>query len=59
MNVSVMRRELDLDQSTMTYHLALLRNSGVIEPHRYGMNISYSLSEKGKWLAGIAKEITG
>jgi DNA-binding transcriptional ArsR family regulator len=59
MFVGAMCRELNLNQPAMSHHLALLRNSGVIEPRRQGQNTYYSLTETGELLAGVVKEVTG
>jgi DNA-binding transcriptional ArsR family regulator len=46
MYVGAMCRELNLNQPAMSHHLALLRNSGVIEPRRQEL------------LAGVIKKVT-
>jgi DNA-binding transcriptional ArsR family regulator len=59
MFVGAMCRELDLSQPAASHHLTLLRYGGVVDARRQGKKMFYSLTDKGKLLAGIIQEVTG
>lgn len=42
-NVSYMQECLELPQSTVSQHLQKLRNLGIVETHRNGLEVYYSL----------------
>jgi ArsR family transcriptional regulator len=44
--VCEMERILGLPQPLLSRHLAYLRNSGMVESHRDGMRVNYSLNRK-------------
>lgn len=50
-NVSTMQECLKIPQSTVSQHLAILRNRGLIKGRRNGLEVSYSIS------SDIAREI--
>jgi len=56
-NVSHMQECLGLPQSTISQHLAKLRNAGIIEGTRNGLEIHYELCEKT--VAGILPILFG
>jgi DNA-binding transcriptional ArsR family regulator len=43
-NVNDMVSRLDLPQSTVSQHLSVLRNTGIIEPHKKGVKTCYQIS---------------
>jgi ArsR family transcriptional regulator len=43
-NVSEVVEHLGLDQSTVSKHLALLRNAGLVEDRRTGNRVAYALA---------------
>jgi DNA-binding transcriptional ArsR family regulator len=45
-------------QAAVSHHLALLRLSGLIIPHRKGKNNLYALTESGQVLAEVVKAMT-
>ena len=51
--VGSMAVHLDQSQPAVSHHLALLRHGGILESARNGKEILYSLTAKGKDLAGI------
>ena len=50
---------VDQSQATTSYHLALLRHSGIIALRRQGQNNFYALTEAGEQLASIVKNLVG
>ena len=50
---------VDQSQATTSYHLALLRHSGIIALRRQGQNNFYALTEAGEQLASIVKNLIG
>jgi DNA-binding transcriptional ArsR family regulator len=50
---------VDQSQATTSYHLALLRHSGIIALRRQGQNNFYALTEAGEQLASIVKKVVG
>lgn len=50
-NVTAMQGCLKIPQSTVSQHLSILRNKGIIKGKRNGLEVSYSISSE------IAKEI--
>lgn len=49
--VGALRGRLDLSQSALSQHLAVLREAGVVEARRDGLQVFYSLAE------GPAREV--
>ncbi len=45
-NVNKMVEELNLPQSTVSQHLALLRNKGIIVPRKEGVKTCYKVADK-------------
>lgn len=48
---------LNQSQPAVSHHLALLRHGGIIAPRRQGKNNFYSLTEVGRELAKVVKNI--
>lgn len=51
MNVGAIQQILDLPQSTVSQHISKLRESGIVEAHREGTKIFYTLKNP------IAKQV--
>lgn len=47
LTVSQICSKLDVEQSLVSHHLAAMRRSGILKATRDGINISYSILEKG------------
>lgn len=45
-NVTTMQECLEIPQSTVSQHLSILRNKGIIKGKRKGLEITYSISNK-------------
>ena len=45
-NVTDLTRKLNLPQSTVSRHLRILRNSGLVNFHRIGREVIYELSDE-------------
>ncbi len=45
-NVTGLTQKLDLPQSTVSRHLRILRNSGLVKFHRMGREVVYELSDE-------------
>jgi ArsR family transcriptional regulator len=45
LSVGTLSTELELPQTTVSRHLRILRDRGLVEPHREGTTIFYSLSD--------------
>jgi DNA-binding transcriptional ArsR family regulator len=56
-HVGALSDSLSQTQPAVSYHLALLRHSGLIEPERRGKNNFYLLTESGERLAGLVAEL--
>jgi DNA-binding transcriptional ArsR family regulator len=52
-NVSKMQKELNIPQPTVSTHLALLRNTGIIEGKRNGLEVCYLI--KDEWVKKVLK----
>jgi ArsR family transcriptional regulator len=45
-NVSEIQKNLGLPQSTVSQHLKVLRNAGVLSSHRQGTKVCYTIEKK-------------
>jgi len=48
---------LDLSQSLVSHHLKQLKDAGLIEDSKRGLWVYYSLTRKGKRIAGLVSKI--
>ena len=58
-HVGSLIESLNQNQPVVTHHLALLRYGNLIVPRRQGKQIFYALTEAGKQLASIIKNVIG
>lgn len=58
-NVSIMVEKLDLPQPTVSQHLTILKNAGVIQGFRNGTQICYKVTDETtrKIIAALGDEI--
>jgi len=56
-HVGALCDQLSQSQPAVSHHLALLRHGGIISPRRQGKNNFYDLTETGKELARVVKEL--
>jgi DNA-binding transcriptional ArsR family regulator len=56
-HVGALCEMLNQSQPAVSHHLALLRHGGIIAPRRQGKNNFYSLTEVGRELAKVVKNI--
>jgi DNA-binding transcriptional ArsR family regulator len=52
-------KTLNQSQPATSHHLALLRHGGIIAPRRQGKNNFYALTDAGRQLASIVKNLIG
>ena len=53
LNVTGINRHIDLSQSALSQHLALLRKAGLVHTRRDGQTIFYSLDDDGHQVRNI------
>lgn len=51
--------DLGQGQPAVSHHLAICRHAGLITPRREGKNVYYSLTDTGRELAKVVKEMVG
>jgi DNA-binding transcriptional ArsR family regulator len=56
-HVGALCEGLNQSQPAVSHHLALLRHGGIIVPRRQGKNNFYALTETGKELAKVVKNV--
>jgi len=56
-HVGALCAHLSQSQPAVSHHLALLRHGGIIAPRRQGKNNFYSLTETGRELANVVRDI--
>jgi len=55
----ILLARLDIGQSTLSYHMKILCDSGIVESRQDGKWTHYKISEKGsEYAAGLLKELT-
>jgi len=55
----ILLTQLDIGQSTLSYHMKILCDSGIVESRQDGKWTHYKISEKGsEYAAGLLKELT-